>query len=134
MAAGANNNNGDGKLQELIQKWGAKSAGLLLILCCFIYSQDRAQMITDIKASEARVLSDNKALAARVSASERAIGRVQDGKASREELKAVVETITRDNQRTKDDIKETILTLKSDLIQRMDILTVSSNRQNKLSQ
>lgn len=112
MSNPANANEGGGKLQELIEKWGAKSAALLLALCVFIYQQDRGQLI-----------ADNKALSARTAANERAIGRLQEGKASREELKAAIETIQRDNQRSRDDIKETIGTLRSDLISRMDILT-----------
>lgn len=109
---GTPSNESGGKLQELIEKWGAKSAVLLLALCVFIYQQDRAQL-----------MADNKALAARTSANERAIGRLQEGKASREELKAAMETIARDNQRSRDDFKEIIGTLRSDLISRMDILT-----------
>lgn len=101
----------DGKLQGLIEKWGAKSAMLLLALCLFVYQQDRSQLI-----------ADNKALAARTAANERAIGRLQEGKASREELKAAMESISRDNQRGRDDFKEIVTTLKTDLIQRMDLL------------
>lgn len=110
MSATTQNEEG-GKLQQLIEKWGAKSAMLLLALCLFVYQQDRSALI-----------ADNKALAARTSANERAIGRLQEGKASREELKAAMETIARDNQRSRDDIKDIIVTLRSDLVQRMDIL------------
>lgn len=111
MAGAGTPNNGDNKLQILIEKWGAKSAMLLLALCAFIYQQDRAALITD-----------NKALAARTAANERAIGRLQEGKASREELKAAIEAIQRDNMRSNSDIKDAIVTLKSDLVQRMDLL------------
>lgn len=100
-----------GKLQELIEKWGSKSAGLLLFLCLFIYQQDRASLI-----------GDNKALGARVSASERAIGRLQEGKASREELKAAMDSIKADNQRGRDDFKDIINTMRNDLVQRMDMM------------
>lgn len=102
----------NGKLQSLIEKWGLKSATLLMCLCLFVYQQDRSQLI-----------SENKALSARTAANERAIGRLQEGKASREELKAAVDGISRDNQRTKDDIKEVINVLRSDLVQRMELLT-----------
>lgn len=101
----------EGKLQEYIERWGAKSAMLLVALCLFIYQQDRSSLI-----------ADNKALSARTSANERAIGRLQEGKASREELKAAMETIARDNQRSRDDMKDIIGTLRADLVQRMDIL------------
>jgi hypothetical protein len=94
-----------------MNKWGVKSAFLLLVLCSWIYQQDRAQ-----------VMSDNKALAARTAANERAIGRLQEGKASREELKSAIETIARDNQRSRDDLKESMNTLRNDLVQRMDII------------
>lgn len=110
MSAAGTPNEG-GKLQDLIEKWGAKSAMLLLALCLFVYQQDRSQLI-----------ADNKALAARTAANERAIGRLQEGKASREELKAAMETIQRDNQRSRDDFKEIIGTLRSDLVQRMELL------------
>lgn len=100
-----------GKLQELIEKWGAKSAALLVVLCAFIYQQDRAALI-----------SDNKALSARVSASERAIGRLQEGKASREELKAAMDSIKADNQRGRDDFKDVVQTLRNDLVQRMELM------------
>jgi hypothetical protein len=102
----------NGKLNGMIEKWGAKSAMLLLLLCVFVYQQDRGQ-----------AAADNKALAARTAANERAIGRLQEGKASREELKAAMDSISRDNQRSRDDIKEIVSTLKNDLIQRMDLLT-----------
>lgn len=104
-------NTNNGKLNELMEKWGAKSAMLLLALCAFIYQQDRASL-----------QSDNKALSARVSASERAIGRLQEGKASREEVRAMMETIRNDSARGREDFKEIIQTLRSDLIQRMDII------------
>lgn len=100
-----------GKLQDLYEKWGAKSAGLLLVLCAFIYQQDRGSLI-----------SDNKALGARVAASERAIGRLQEGKASREELKAAMDSIKADNQRGRDDFKDIINTMRNDLVQRMDLM------------
>lgn len=101
----------NGKLQELMEKWGAKSAGLLVVLCAFIYQQDRSSLI-----------ADNKALGARVSASERAIGRLQEGKASREELKAAMDSIKADNQRGRDDFKDIINTMRNDLVQRMDLM------------
>jgi hypothetical protein len=103
--------NQNGKLQELMEKWGAKSAMLLLMLCAFIYQQDRANLI-----------ADNKANSARIAASERAIGRLQEGKASREELRDAIGQIARDNQRGYDNMKEIIGTLRSDLVQRMDIM------------
>lgn len=102
----------NGKLQTMIEKWGVKSAALLLVLVVFVYQQDRAQH-----------MADNKALSARTAANERAIGRLQEGKASREELKAAMDSISKDNQRSRDDIKEIVSTLRSDLIQRMDLLT-----------
>jgi len=101
-----------GKLQDLMERWGTKSAGLLLVLCAFIYQQDRASM-----------QADNKALAARVGAVERSTGRLQEGKASREEVRAAIESIQRDNQRNQSDIKDIIGTLRSDLVQRMELLT-----------
>lgn len=101
----------NGKLQELINKWGSKSAWLLVVLCTWIYQQDRGQMI-----------ADNKALSARMAAGERAIGRLQEGKASREELKSALESIQRDNIRSRDDLKDSMNTLRNDLVQRMDLI------------
>lgn len=109
--------NDGGKLQELMEKWGAKSAMLLLALCAFIYQQDRATLI-----------SDNKALGARVATLERATGRLQEGKASREELRDAIAQIARDNQRGYDNMKEVIGTLRSDLVQRMDILAEKNRK------
>lgn len=103
----------DNKLQMLVEKWGAYAAALLLALCGFIYQQDRAQL-----------MQDNAALSARVGASERAIGRLQEGKASREELKAAIDSIRSDNQRGRDDFKDVVTTLRNDLVQRIDLMRV----------
>lgn len=106
-----------GKIEELMEKWGAKSAMLLLALCAFIYQQDRATLI-----------SDNKSLAARVQTLERHTARLQEGKASREELRDAIAQIARDNARGYDNMKEIIGTLRSDLVQRMDILAEKNKR------
>lgn len=103
--------NGEGKLQNMIEKFGKWAAAALISLVIFMYQSDRTQLI-----------SDNKALAARTAANERAIGRLQEGKASREELKSAIESVSKDNATFRSDFKETLYGMKNDLIARMDLI------------
>lgn len=104
-------------LQGLIAKWGGWSAMILLSLVVFVYQSDRTQLI-----------ADNKALSARTAANERAIGRLQEGKASREELRSAIDAVSKDNAMFRQDFKEGLGQLRSDLVQRMDFI-VSQNKQ-----
>lgn len=106
-----------GKLQGLIEKWGGWSAMILLSLVVFVYQSDRTQLV-----------SDNKALSARTAANERAIGRLQEGKASREELRSAIDTVSKDNAMFRQDFKEGLGQLRSDLVQRMDFIVAQNKK------
>lgn len=94
----------EGKLQTLLEKFGGWAALALLSCILFIYQNDKA----DIQA--------------RTASNERAIGRLQDGKASKAELKELKEVFLREQQTTRQDFKDSINTLKNDIIQRIDLV------------
>ena len=77
----------EGKLQALIEKWGGWCAMMLLALIIYQYQTDKAYMQESIAAANARIGS-----------TERAVGRVQDSKANREEVKALQEQWLREKQ------------------------------------
>lgn len=106
----------EGKLHALIEKFGGWAALMLLSLIIYQYQTDKAYMQESIAAANARI-----------GASERAIGRVQDTKASREEVKALNEQWLRDMQGLKSDFKDGISLLRNDLAARLDL---SSKRGN----
>lgn len=100
----------EGKLQALIEKWGGWCAMMLLALIIYQYQTDKAYMQESIAAANARIGS-----------TERAIGRVQDSKANREEVKALQEQWLRETQALRQDIKDGMSVLRSDLAARLDL-------------
>lgn len=99
------------KLNILIEKFGGWAAVTLIILVSFMYQQDRASTSSEIAAVNARVVS-----------AERSIGRLQEGKASRAELKELQETFLREIVGTRQDMKEGFSIIRSDIAQRMELL------------
>ncbi len=106
-----NQNNEGGKLNSLIEKWGSKSAMLLLALVCFMYQSDRANMQAQMRALDSMV-----------KANQRAISRLNDGKASREELKSAIDAMVMNNSSLKSDFRDVVQTLRNDLVQRIDLI------------
>lgn len=105
------NKNENGKLQSLIEKFGAKVGLLLLALVCYMYQTDRAYTQAQIKTLDAMIKSN-----------QRAISRLNDGKASREELKSAIQAIAQNNDALKNDMKESLQVLRNDLVQRLDLI------------
>lgn len=108
---GQTNQNSEGKLQVLIEKGAVKAAVLLLALICYMYQSDRANMQANMKALDYQI-----------KANQRAISRLNDGKASREELKSAIQAIAQNNNALKSDMKDAIQVLRDDLVQRLDLI------------
>lgn len=108
---GQTNQNSEGRLQGLIEKFGAKAALLLLALLCYLYQTDRAYTQAQMTALDSMIKSN-----------QRAISRLNDGKASREELKSAIDAIVQNNNSLKADLKETVQVLRNDLVQRIDMI------------
>lgn len=102
----------DGKLQQLIEKFGGWAFIAILTMGVYMYQGDKANMQESMAAVNARVTS-----------SERAIGRLQDGKASREELKNSQEASLRELQGLRADMKDLMSTMRSDMAARLELTT-----------
>ena len=122
------NENESGKLQKLLEKWGTTVTVLLFTLSIFVYKQDKATLETAITNVASQAQMDQKGLSTQINSNTRAISRLQEGKASREELKTAIESVSKDNAIFRQDVKDSINTLRNDLVQRMDILVNSSKK------
>jgi hypothetical protein len=85
----------EGKLQQLIEKFGGWAAIALISLAATMYNGDKA-------STEARFASVEK----EVATNRRAIGRLQEGKVSKEELKNVQESWIRETAGLRQDIRD----------------------------
>lgn len=99
------------KINSYVEKFGGWVGLALLTLVVFMYQQDRATTSASIAAVDARVAT-----------AERSIGRLQEGKASRAELKELQETFLREIVGTRQDMKEGFSIIRSDIAQRMELL------------
>lgn len=101
----------NGKLQELIEKWGGWAALALISLVIFMYQSDRASTQATMNQLEKGIATNS-----------RAINRLNEGKASREELKSAIESVSKDNAAFRQDFKDGMSTLRNDLVQRIDLV------------
>jgi len=99
------------KINLLIEKFGGWAAVTLIVLVSFMYQQDRASMKAELASTNARIVS-----------AERSIGRLQEGKASRAELKELQESFLREIVGTRQDMKEGFQIIRSDIAQRMEMM------------
>jgi hypothetical protein len=107
----SNPTNEGGKLQELIQKFGGWAGVALISLAAFMYQGDKASTQQAIEGLEKNIATN-----------QRAISRLQDGKASRAELKELQEAWLRESQSSRQDYKDQMNILRNDIIQRLDII------------
>lgn len=105
------NSSNDGKLQQLIEKGGGWAAMALVSLLTVMYTNDKAALQMQLVDLNKQVVMQSKQ-----------INRLQEGKASRAELKEMGEAFTREVQNTRQDIKDQFSTLRQDIIQRMDLI------------
>lgn len=103
MSNGVLNNDG-GKLQGLIEKFGGFAGLALISLTAFIYQGDKTNTQAAIATLEKNITYN-----------QRAIGRLQEGKVSREEFKSVQEQWIRETQGLRQDIRELTGALRVDL-------------------
>lgn len=101
---------GEGKLQQLIEKFGGWAFMIILTMGVYMYQGDKANMQENMAAVNARVTS-----------TERSIGRLQDGKASREELKSSQEASLRELQGLRADMKDLMATMRNDMAARLEL-------------
>lgn len=101
-------NQGD-KLSQLIEKWGYVAGVIIVSLCLYMYQGDKGNIQDNMIATNARV-----------TVAERAISRLQDGKASREELKTSQEASLRELQGLRQDMKDMMSVMRSDYQSRLD--------------
>jgi uncharacterized protein YukE len=94
----------DNKLQELIQKFGGFAGIALISLTAFMYQADRASTKNEIAGLEKNI-----------AANQRAIGRLQEGKVSREEFKNVQEQWIRETQGLRQDLRDLANALRIDV-------------------
>lgn len=99
----------DNKLSQLIEKWGYIAGVIIVSLCLYMYQGDKANLQENMIATNARV-----------TVTERAISRLQDGKASREELKTSQEASLRELQGLRQDMKDMMSVMRSDYQSRLD--------------
>lgn len=99
------------RLQVILDHWGKMAVGLVLTLGIYSYQGDRQAIQNDMAG-----------LSARTGASERSIGRLQDQKASREEVKELQTQFIREMSGTRMDFKEGMQQVKLDIIQRLDMM------------
>jgi len=99
------------KLQVILDHWGKMAVGLVLTLGVYSYQGDRQAIQNDMAG-----------LSARTGASERSIGRLQDQKASREEVKELQTQFIREMSGTRQDFKDGMQLLRNDIVQRLDLI------------
>lgn len=96
--------NGSNKLQELIEKFGGWAVLALISVLGFMYQGDRQNTENSIAGLEKSIV-----------ANQRAIGRLQEGKVSREEFRSVQEQWIRETQGLRQDIRELTGALRIDV-------------------
>ena len=89
------NEKSEGKLQQLIEKFGGWAAIALISLAAFTYNGDKANTQAQIASIEKNIATTN-----------RAIARLQEGKVSKEELKNVQEQWIRETTGLRQDIRD----------------------------
>lgn len=94
----------DGKLQELIEKFGGWAFIALLTIVGVMYQGDRQATQSSIDGLEKSIATN-----------QRAIARLQEGKVSREEFKSVQEQWIRETQGLRTDIRSLTDALRIDL-------------------
>jgi hypothetical protein len=99
------------KLQSILDHWGKMAVGFVIALGVYSYQGDRQAIQNDMAG-----------LSARTGAAERSIGRLQDQKASREEVKELQTQFLREMSGTRMDFKEGMQQVKLDIIQRLDMI------------
>ncbi len=99
------------KLQGILDHWGKMAAGFVIALGVYSYQGDRQAIQNDMAG-----------LSARTGSNERSIGRLQDQKASREEVKELQAQFIREMSGTRTDIKDGFQLLRSDINQRFDMI------------
>lgn len=92
------------KLQELIEKFGGWAVVALISVLGFMYQGDRANTQNAIEGLEKSIATN-----------QRAIGRLQEGKVSREEFRTVQEQWIRETQGLRQDIRELTNAMRVDL-------------------
>lgn len=98
------NQQSEGKLQELIQKFGGWAGIALVTLTAFMYQGDRTNTLNAIAGVEKTI-----------AAQQRQISRLQEGKVSREEFKSVQEQWIRETQGLRTDIRSLTDALRIDV-------------------
>lgn len=99
------------KLQSILDHWGKMAVGFVIALGVYSYQGDRQAIQNDMAG-----------LSARTGASERSIGRLQDQKASREEVKELQTQFIREMSGTRQDFKDGMQLLRNDIVQRLDLI------------
>ncbi len=99
------------KLQGILDHWGKMAVGFVIALGVYSYQGDRQAIQNDMAG-----------LSARTGSNERSIGRLQDQKASREEVKELQAQFIREMSGTRTDIKDGFQLLRSDINQRFDMI------------
>jgi len=92
------------KLHELVEKFGGWTAAILLALLCYMYQGDRANTAQAIAGLEKNI-----------EANQTAIGRLQEGKLSREEFKSTQEQWIRETVGIRQDIRDLTIALRVDV-------------------
>lgn len=100
----------DGKLQQLIEKFGGWAFIAILTMSIYMYQGDKANIQENMVAVNSRI-----------TVSERAIVRLQDQKASRAELKESQEASVRELQGLRQDMKDMMSVMRSDMAARVEI-------------
>ena len=95
------------KLHDLIEKFGGWAGIALVSLAAFMYQGDKSNTMAAITAVEKNI-----------DAQQRQISRLQEGKVSREEFKSVQEQWIRETIGLREDIREGLKTLRTDLAER----------------
>lgn len=102
----------ESKIQAIIERWGYIAGCIIFSLVIFVYQSDKSNMQETIAAANARI-----------TVAERGIGRLQDGKASREELKNSQEASLRELQGLRQDMKDMMSVMRTDYQSRLDYQT-----------
>lgn len=92
------------KIQDLIEKFGGWTALVLIGLVCYMYQGDRAATASAIAGLEKGIDTN-----------QRAIGRLQEGKLSREEFRSAQEQWIRETVGMRQDLRDLFIALRVDV-------------------
>lgn len=106
------NSEGSNKIHEMVEKFGGWTAAILLALVCYMYQGDRANTAQAIAGLEKNI-----------EANQLSIGRLQEGKMSREEFKSVQDQWIRETVGIRQDIRDLTIAL------RIDVTGTAKNKQ-----